>query len=596
MTSPASPPPPPLYLIRFSQTHTTFRPAELEALERLLNGSLRTGSKSVNELSERLGSYGLDPRSVTVKVEIVRYEDGSPFCVLRFKLFGGRKGSTHSSSNDGHASTAPEVTADEELMGLVARDFAMRGVQMKAIYEVWGMADAGGLLENGDRGSISNGSDTVSSAVTEAERQASVTTTGHQSPEFHPLYAKLHASTRQLSRHRWAPYQTSTTLKFKFTIDTFNHKRSTPEQRDIINSFAYLDFGGLVRMKDANQEWVVFEEWEGPPSAPVEDGLADSNMPHNNRRDLRTLYLGRTISAKTLRPVIDRHDLKKRPYISTTSMDAELALITANVALAAPGKIFIDPFCGTGGFLVAAAELGAWCLGSDIDGRSFRGKSDRGVDAGVGKNIKKYGLRNGFGGCLTSDLVNTPFRTDRRRWLDGIISDPPYGVREGLKVLGTRNPPAGVGDSGGPREPHLIDGVPAYTLPGYVAPKKPYSFNRMLDDVLDFASRTLVDGGRLAFWMPSANEDEAGQAVETPIPEHPALTLKHVCVQRFNRWSRSLLIYERNNGELEDILLREVETGLSKLDDGLRNADDLNPFRKRYFQAFAVNSNENAGG
>ena len=53
-----------------------------------------------------------------------------------------------------------------------------------------------------------------------------------------------------------------------------------------------------------------------------------------------------------------------------------------------------------------------------------------------------------------------------------------------------------------------------------------------------------------------------------------------------------MLVYERTGGEAED-LAGELETGVSEAtpataDHGGRNADDLNPFRRRYFQAFAV--------
>lgn len=64
-------------------------------------------------------------------------------------------------------------------------------------------------------------------------------------------------------------------------------------------------------------------------------------------------------------------------------------------------------------------------------------------------------------------------------------------------------------------------------------------------DILTFAARTLVDGGRLCMWMPSANEsvpvaveghDTARvEPVELAIPSHPALELVSVCVQDFNK-------------------------------------------------------------
>lgn len=67
--------------------------------------------------------------------------------------------------------------------------------------------------------------------------------------------------------------------------------------------------------------------------------------------------------------------------------------------------------------------------------------------------------------------------------------------------------------------------------PGFIPPKKPYSFLAMLDDILDFAAVSLVDNGRLSFWMPTANDVEQ----EINVPEHPCLKITSVCTQEFNQ-------------------------------------------------------------
>jgi tRNA (guanine10-N2)-methyltransferase len=58
----------------------------------------------------------------------------------------------------------------------------------------------------------------------------------------------------------------------------------------------------------------------------------------------------------------------------------------------------------------------------------------------------------------------------------------------------------------------------------------------MLDDILDFAAISLVDNGRLSFWMPTANDEDQ----EIKIPQHPSLEITSVCTQAFNR-CKSLL-------------------------------------------------------
>ena len=65
----------------------------------------------------------------------------------------------------------------------------------------------------------------------------------------------------------------------------------------------------------------------------------------------------------------------------------------------------------------------------------------------------------------------------------------------------------------------------------YIPPKKAYSFEVMLDDLLDFAATMLVDNGRLSFWMPTANDEDAVPG----IPTHPCMSIVSVCVQTFNK-------------------------------------------------------------
>jgi tRNA (guanine10-N2)-methyltransferase len=182
-------------------------------------------------------------------------------------------------------------------------------------------------------------------------------------------------------------------------------------------------------MKDPDYEFVVMENYVIGEKVP--------NM----------IYFGRWI-ADGGRHLSLKYDLKKRAYISTTSMDAELALITANMALAAPGKLFYDPFLGTGSFPVACSHFGAHTLGSDIDARCSRGTPERNIQT----NFDQYELRSLWLGNFVSDLTNTPLRISR--CFDGIVCDPPYGVREGLKVLGRKD---GLG-----KEVVYIDGVPAH--------------------------------------------------------------------------------------------------------------------------------------
>ena len=167
-------------------------------------------------------------------------------------------------------------------------------------------------------------------------------------------------------------------------------------------------------MRGAELSFTIFEEYEYGVKKP------------------KRLYLGSFIGSSSRHAIVD-YSLKTRDYINTTSMDSELALLTANLTLAAPGKIFYDPFVGTGSFPIACSHFGARTMGSDIDGRMVRGKNGKDIRT----NFRQYGLLDRYLDGFISDLTHSPLR--RGRWLDGIVGDPPYGVREGLKVLGTKD-------------------------------------------------------------------------------------------------------------------------------------------------------------
>ena len=203
-------------------------------------------------------------------------------------------------------------------------------------------------------------------------------------------------------------------MSFYFFFDSFRGKKSSSVQRMIIEDFDWLLLEGPICSKDAELQLFLFEWYRLYVSEPDE------------------VFFGRWIGSSG-RHAINTFDLKKRCYISTTSMDAELALVTANIALASPSKIFYDPFMGSGGFSIACAHFGAVAVGSDIDGRSIRGQTGQNVVA----NFKQYGLSGLHLDDFVADLTNTPVRV--ARFLDGIVCDPPYGVREGLRVLGKKN-------------------------------------------------------------------------------------------------------------------------------------------------------------
>lgn len=229
---------------------------------------------------------------------------------------------------------------------------------------------------------------------------------------------EVHDAVKRDTEQLWSQYKMAS---FKFAVEPYQGTRSTAKRIELINSFRFLGFDGPIKMSNPDELFSIFEEW---PFNSVPLGIPDPTK----------IYFGRYLASSS-RDLVIKLDLKKRKYISTTSMDSELALITANIALAAPGKLFYDPFVGTGSFPIACAQFGAVAWGSDIDGRSIRGDGGKKTLQG---NFDQYELGACLGGVFSADLIHTPIR--KHRWWDGIVCDPPYGVREGLRVLGCKDP------------------------------------------------------------------------------------------------------------------------------------------------------------
>ena len=120
--------------------------------------------------------------------------------------------------------------------------------------------------------------------------------------------------------------------------------------------FSFIPFKGRVKLTDPDLTFWFIEEYtpKGVPS-----GVEDTRLPVNK------YFLLELASGRGDLPV--KYSLKQRKFLGPTSMNAELAFIMANNALAKGGTFVLDPFVGTGSILVAAQAFGAHCLGTDID-------------------------------------------------------------------------------------------------------------------------------------------------------------------------------------------------------------------------------------
>jgi len=142
-------------------------------------------------------------------------------------------------------------------------------------------------------------------------------------------------------------------------------------------------------------------------------------------------------------------DLRRRAFLGTSTLPPDRALLLSNLALrdAGPGATLLDPFCGSGGVLLAAASLGARVTGSDLDWRmvsdnrvpiqipATRDRPERGVEAvRMRDNFDEAGLP-GPQALLVLDVgapdaVSRLLTVNGGRSYDAVVTDPPYGRRE----------------------------------------------------------------------------------------------------------------------------------------------------------------------
>ncbi|KAJ3327357.1 hypothetical protein HDU76_011950 [Blyttiomyces sp. JEL0837] len=306
---------------------------------------------------------------------------------------------------------------------------------------------------------------------------------------------------------------------FKFEVTAFGTTMPTPDQVARIEQFSFLPFEGEINLKNPDFIFSVYEDYKDYGS----HGFPVPEVPEQ-------LFFGRLVATGD-RKLIKKYDLKKRDYLGITSMDAQLSLLMSNQGLVKEGSFVLDPFVGTGSFLFTSAHYGAFAMGSDIDGRQIRGRDGKSVTT----TMKQYNLTGRIIGTVVCDIAHHSWR-DVEFW-DAIICDPPYGVRAGAKKIA-------VNPKYPPKTSHFkADGQPR--LPQTV----PYELDEVLLDLLDFAAKFLVPGGRLVYWLPTVPDIYT----EEDVPRHRRMRLVANSEQFFGKWARRLITMEKLRSDEPDI-------------------------------------------
>ena len=249
-------------------------------------------------------------------------------------------------------------------------------------------------------------------------------------------------------------------------IVSFNANLTPQQQEEFRLQFEpYMPFEGPVQMHDPSN---VF----------------DCVLHFDKRtKSIRHIYFG-TFVADGQRGTNDRFNLKKRHYIGPTSTCAELAALMSNQVLTRKGSLVWDCFVGTGSLLVAATFHGGTCLGSDIDMRVLKGQKKGKQVGSIRENFAQYDL-------VPPDLIRMDLSCLQMKIapiFDGIVCDPPYGIRAGARKTKSH-----------------VDGA-ASSINTHNANTEVYNPDDVIIDLLDIAAQSLQIGGRLAYLFPTLGE------------------------------------------------------------------------------------------
>ncbi len=126
------------------------------------------------------------------------------------------------------------------------------------------------------------------------------------------------------------------------------------------------------------------------------------------------------VTAEVDRSQYEERRPHKRPYFHPGAMLPRISRACVNLTRVRAGERFLDPFCGTGGFLIEAGLLGAAVHGFDIDAEAVEG---------CRKNLEQYEIDYNV-------AVKDSTEPGQKGIFDAVATDPPYGISASTKGLG----------------------------------------------------------------------------------------------------------------------------------------------------------------
>lgn len=181
-----------------------------------------------------------------------------------------------------------------------------------------------------------------------------------------------------------------------------------------------------------------------------------------------------------------KYSVKERKFIGNTSMDSELSFIICNASGVSEKTVLLDCCAGSGSILLSGAIQGSLVIGTDINGKQFKGRDTPHTNPRIKTQLPNTTIHSNFKMYGISDRVLTIGIHDlfdhlifRNGTVDVILCDPPYGERETVKkrASDTKN---------------YMEGEDRY-----MKPTVPF-----LDRIIEVGKRILKNKGKIGIFIP----------------------------------------------------------------------------------------------
>ena len=187
------------------------------------------------------------------------------------------------------------------------------------------------------------------------------------------------------------------------------------------NSVYKKDFCVRTFFIDENKDELVKKYSESKLANFIWDNIKSPKVNFRNPKTLITVFISKDKSVCGVQEFENRQDFEsrkahRRPFPHPSSLHPKVARALVNISEIKENEILLDPFCGTGGFLIEAGLMKIKSVGYDIN------------------KIMTKGCRENLQYFKISSKIKTKNALDLEDKFDCVVTDLPYGLNSNAKT------------------------------------------------------------------------------------------------------------------------------------------------------------------